>query len=135
MDRTSLSGEAFMVVRADQAPTFTLPGTTITGLTSPARGGSELSTWRLELDPGAASPPHTLTREEVFIQLSGSLQVTLDGEALVLQPGDAVSVAAGRALQVGNPFPGRATAIVCVPAGMEATLADGTQLGTPEWAR
>jgi quercetin dioxygenase-like cupin family protein len=124
-----------MVVRAAEAPTFTLPGTVITGLTSPARGGGELATWRLGMDPGAASPPHSLSGEEVFIQLSGVLEVTVDGASVLLRAGDAVAVAAGRELRVSNPSDERAEAIVCVPAGLRARLADGTELGTPEWAR
>ena len=124
-----------MLVRAADAPVFLLPGTRIVGHTSPSRGARELSTWRLTLDPGASSPAHTLTREEVFIQLSGRMELVLDGEAMVLDPGDAVAVAAGRSLRVSNPFAEPADAIACVPAGMEARLADGTALGTPEWAR
>jgi quercetin dioxygenase-like cupin family protein len=124
-----------MLIRSTEAPTFSLPGTTITGLTSPARGGSELSTWRMSMDPGAASPPHRLSREEVFVQLGGALSISVDGEELILRAGDALAVRAGQDLVVANPFEQRAEAIVCVPAGMEAVLTDGTRLGTPEWAR
>jgi mannose-6-phosphate isomerase-like protein (cupin superfamily) len=124
-----------MVTRASDAPTFTLPGTLITGLTSPVRGGRELSTWRMRMETGAASPPHVLSREEVFVQLHGSLRVTVDGLEVLLEAGDALAVAAGRELQVSNPFADAAEALVCVPAGIEARLLDGTALGTPDWAR
>jgi quercetin dioxygenase-like cupin family protein len=87
------------------------------------------------MDPGAASPPHRLSHEEVFVQLSGELRVTLDGAELVLRPGDALAVPAGGELLVANRSAGIASAIVCVPAAMEAALSDGTPLGTPEWAR
>jgi hypothetical protein len=35
------------VVRAAEAPTFSLPGFRFTGLTAPSRGASELCTWYL----------------------------------------------------------------------------------------
>ena len=43
------------VVRAAEAPTFTLPRVRFVGLTAPSRGASEICTWRLYVEPHAPS--------------------------------------------------------------------------------
>jgi len=124
-----------MIIRATDAPIFTVPGFSIRGLASPARGSKELSSWRLEAAPGASSPAHTLSNEEIFHVLRGALRLTLDDVDTILHAGDAAAVHAGTRLRVSNPFDADAEAVVCVPAGIQAHLLDGTALGTPEWAR
>ena len=54
------------VVRMTDAPTFTVDGFHFVGLTAPSRGATELSTWRLEIEPNAKSGAHWLDHEEVF---------------------------------------------------------------------
>ena len=49
------------VVRTTTAPTFTIGGFHLTGLTAPSRGASELCTWRLEIEPHAKSEAHRST--------------------------------------------------------------------------
>jgi len=123
------------VTRAADAPTFAVPGFHFTGHTAPSRGATELSTWRLRIDPRAASDPHRLDHEEVFIVLEGAMTATVDGEEVALSPGDALAVPAGALLRVSNTSNTPAHAIACLPAGARATLADGHELGTPLWAR
>ncbi len=60
------------VITAHDAPMFDPPGATITGLASPSRGSSDAAAWRVRLQPDCASPPHSLTREEIFIVLDGA---------------------------------------------------------------
>ncbi len=124
-----------MIIRAADAPIFTVPGFSIRGLASPERGSRELSSWRLEAAPGASSPAHRLSNEEIFHVLRGTLQLTVDDVDMVLHAGDTAAVHAGMELRVSNPFDAAAEAVVCVPAGIQAHLSDGTSLGTPEWAR
>ena len=124
-----------MIIRAIDRPTFSASGFTMHGMASPERGSRELSSWRLEAPPGAASPAHTLSREELFIVMQGRLRITIDGVEEVLGPGDAATVHPGRELQVANPFEETAEAIVCIRSDMSAFLADGTPLDTPPWAR
>ncbi|HEU5200283.1 MAG TPA: cupin domain-containing protein [Ktedonobacterales bacterium] len=123
------------IIRAADAPTYTIPGVLFTGLTAPSRGASELCTWRLEVEPGTAGDAHKLNHEEVFILLDGTLTVTVAGEAIHMAEGDALAVPAETLLKVANPGARSAHAIVCVPAGIRATFADGREFGTPPWAQ
>src|SRR3954465_4690654 len=68
-----------MIIRSQDAPTFSAGGTTATGYASPSRGAQSLSVGGDPLAPAESSPPHTLTREEVFLALEGSATATLEG--------------------------------------------------------
>ena len=115
------------IVRAAEAPQFTpQEGFTITALTAPSRGANETCTWRLRVDPGARSGPHT------FVVITGALRVTPDGD--LVEAGGAVTVPAGAPIAVGNPAAEPAEAVVAIRAGFSATMADGTAVGTPPWA-
>lgn len=123
------------VVRMAEAPQFGVEGFRFAGLTSPSRGASEVCTWRLEVEAGARSDPHWLDHEEVFVLLDGTIMVSVAGEGIELHAGDAVSVPPGSLLQLSNSGEQAAHALVCLPAGARATMADGTEVGTPPWAR
>src|SRR3954451_5727886 len=84
-----------MLIRSQDAPTFTQDGTTATGYAAPSRGARDLSLWRVALAPAEASPPHTLSREEVFLALDGAATATLDGADHALTAGDCLIVPAG----------------------------------------
>ena len=120
------------VIRADEAPKFELPGVEFTGLAAPSRGSAGLCTWKLTVQPGAGGgEPHTIDRDEVFMVLSGSVQVTPDGDRL--GPGDAVVVAAGEPIRLSNLGAGTAELYVAITAGFTGTMADGTTI-QPPWA-
>lgn len=123
------------LTRAAQAPHFDLDGFHFLGFTSPSRGATELCTWQLDIDPGAASDAHRLNHEEVFIPLQGTLSIILDGEAIEVTTGDAVAVPAYCMLQVANRGNEAARALVCITAGFRGTYADGRETGTPPWAQ
>jgi mannose-6-phosphate isomerase-like protein (cupin superfamily) len=123
------------IVRAANAPAFTLEGFHFIGLTAPSRGASELCTWRLKIDPQARSEAHWLDHEEVFILLDGAITISIAGEDNELHAGDAISVPARSLLQLTNPYEIAAHALVCLPAGARGTMADGRQVGTPPWAQ
>ncbi|WP_433160606.1 cupin domain-containing protein [Kribbella sp. CA-247076] len=120
------------VIRADEAPKFQLPGVEFTGLAAPSRGSAGLCTWKLAVEPGTGGgEPHTLDRDEVFMVLSGSVQVTPDGEKL--GPGDAVVVPAGEPIRLTNLGAEPAELYVAITAGFTGTMADGTTI-QPPWA-
>ncbi|TDD16785.1 cupin domain-containing protein [Kribbella turkmenica] len=120
------------VIRADEAPTFRLPGIEFTGLAAPSRGSAGLCTWKLTVESGAGGgEPHTLDRDEVFMVLSGSVQVTPDGDKL--GPGDAAVVPAGEPVRLTNLGAGTAELYVAITAGFTGTMADGTTI-RPPWA-
>ena len=121
------------VIRAADAPRFQLHGVEFTGLAAPSRGSAGLCTWRLTVDPGiGGDAPHTLDRDEVFLVLSGSVQVTPDGDKL--EAGDAVVVPAGEPIALTNLGSGTAELYVTITAGFTGTMADGTTI-QPPWAQ
>jgi uncharacterized RmlC-like cupin family protein len=120
------------ILRAADAPRFEIPGVTFVGMASPSRGSDQLCTWKIIVAPNHESgAAHTLDRDEVFMVLSGSIGVA--GE--VLGPGDVLVVPAGDDIEVSNPGEVPAEAMVAIPAGFTATMADGTPIGTPPWAK
>ncbi len=121
------------IIHATEAPRFDLPGLVFTGLASPSRGSSDVCTWRLEIEPGFASPDsHTLDRDEVFMVVSGSIRVGPHAERI--DAGGVAVVAAGTPIQVSNAGDGPAQVMVAITAGFSATTEDGTEIGTPPWA-
>jgi mannose-6-phosphate isomerase-like protein (cupin superfamily) len=121
------------VITAEQAPRFHLPGVEFAGLAAPSRGSADVCTWRITVDPGLESPQsHRLDRDEVFMVVSGGIR--LDPDGALLGPGDAAVVPAGTPIQLSNPGDEPAVVHVVVPAGVTATMADGTEAGTPPWA-
>jgi mannose-6-phosphate isomerase-like protein (cupin superfamily) len=123
------------VVRAAEAPAFTLPGVRFTGLTAPSRGASEICTWHVYVEPHAPSgEPHWLDHEEVFILLEGVLNAVINGEQMSLAAGDALAVPAQARLQISNPGDSPAHALVCISAGFQAFIGE-QRIGTPPWAQ
>ena len=84
-----------MIISSDSAPVFRQEGVTAVGYASPSRGATDLSLWRLSLAPGEASPPHSLSREEVFLALGGSAVATIDGAEHPFADGDCLVVPTG----------------------------------------
>ncbi|MGZ4195797.1 MAG: cupin domain-containing protein [Solirubrobacteraceae bacterium] len=119
------------VITANEAPTFDVGGATITGLASPSRGSADTAAWRVRFDPDRPSPPHALSREEIFIVLEGALtarfgdreETATAGGALILAPGEQFTLVAVHA-------PAEAVCIMSV--GGEA-ISDGVTF-TPPWA-
>ncbi|RZU49382.1 cupin domain [Krasilnikovia cinnamomea] len=122
------------IIRTAQAPRFEVPGVAFTAMAAPSRGSADICTWLLTVEPGLKSPePHTLDADEVFMVVSGTVQLGLDAEPL--GPGDAAVVPAGEPIQVCNPGAQPAEVYVAIRAGFTARTADGTPIGTPPWAQ
>jgi mannose-6-phosphate isomerase-like protein (cupin superfamily) len=121
------------VIRAAEAPKFQMNGVEFTVLAAPSLGSAGLCTWKLTVDPGAGGgEPHTLDRDEVFMVLSGTVQITPDGDKV--GPGDAVVVPAGEPIRVTNLGAETAELHVAITAGFTGTMADGTTI-QPPWAQ
>jgi mannose-6-phosphate isomerase-like protein (cupin superfamily) len=122
------------VITSAEAPRFELPGVEFTGFAAPSRGSRDVCAWRITVAAGLRSEQsHTLDRDEIFLVTAGTLQLAPDGA--VVHAGDAAIVPAGTAIQVSNPGDEPAQAYVTIGAGFTATMADGTQVDTPPWAR
>jgi mannose-6-phosphate isomerase-like protein (cupin superfamily) len=120
------------IIRADQAPTFDLPGVQFTAYAAPSRGSADLCTWQITVAPDQEPTAHTLDRDETFLVLEGRLRINPDGEDL--GPGDVAVVHAGETIAVVNPGSIPARAYVAISAGFTATTHDGQTL-QPPWAQ
>ncbi|NEB79402.1 cupin domain-containing protein [Streptomyces sp. SID14478] len=121
------------VVRASEAVVHELHGVRFVSYAAPGTGSKELAAWRGEIPAGAKGPDHTISREEIFHVLTGSLRLTLDGTAHTLTAGDTAIANAGTTLGLENPTHAPATMWVTTSVGLEAELADGTRMAPP-WA-
>jgi mannose-6-phosphate isomerase-like protein (cupin superfamily) len=115
------------------APTFELPHARFTGLASPSRGSTETCVWRVVLAPGAEPVPHSLTREEIFVAISGNAVATVDGDTHAVGRGDALVVPAGVTFSLGNPGEEPFEAVTVFPVGGQAAM-PGAEPFTPPWA-
>ena len=123
------------VVHAPTAPTHALGGTTFTSLATPSRGGTDdTSLWRVSIAPGTPPTPHSLTREEIFVVLSGSADVIIDASRATARAGDAIVVPPGVPFRLANAADEPLELLCCLPVGGQARLDDGTQF-TPPWAQ
>src|SRR4051794_41966105 len=120
------------VISSSAAPTFEAGGTLVIGLASPSRGSREISAWRLQLAPGAASPEHSLTHEEVFVALSGRAVAKLDGVRHDVGPGDALVVSPGVPFVIATEGDAPFEAVACMRCGGLATVGD--ESFPPPWA-
>ena len=121
------------VNRAADAPKIQMPGVEFTVLAAPSLGSPGLCTWKLTVDAGVVGDaPHTLDRDEVFMVLAGTVQITPDGDKV--GPGDAVVVPAGEPISLTNLGEGKAELHVAITAGFTGTMADGTTV-QPPWAQ
>jgi mannose-6-phosphate isomerase-like protein (cupin superfamily) len=119
------------VITASEAPTFAAGGATITGLAAPSRGSTDTAAWRVRFDADVPSPPHALSREEIFIVLAGAItarfgdreETATAGGALIVPPRQEFTLIARQA---------PADAICVMPVGAQA-IADGAAF-TPPWA-
>jgi mannose-6-phosphate isomerase-like protein (cupin superfamily) len=122
-----------MIISSQDAPVFRQAGVTAVGYASPSRGASDLSLWRLSLAPGEASPPHSLSHEEVFLALAGSALATIDGAEHAFAGGDCLVVPAAEPFTLVAGDAGL-DAVCAMAAGGKATLLPDGPTISPPWA-
>ena len=114
-------------------PTHRLPGATFTSLATPSRGTEDVSVWALRLSPGHPGTPHQLTRQEVFVALSGAASAVVGDERHHVRAGDALVVPAGVPFAIEAVGDQDFEALCCLPVGGQAVIGDGEPF-TPPWA-
>lgn len=122
------------VLTAPAAPTHELAGARFTSLATPSRGSTDTCVWRVELDPGAPAVPHRLTREEIFVVLSGRASVRIGGEQREAATGDTIVVPPDTPFELAAAGPEPLRALCLLPVGGQARMADGEPF-TPPWAQ
>lgn len=121
------------VITAPTAPTHHAGATRFTSLATPSRGSELTCVWQVEVPPEATPVPHLLTVEEVFVVLSGTARVELDGVSSTAAEGDAIVVPPGVPFALGNAGEEDVRLLCCQPVGGQARLLDGEPF-TPPWA-
>ncbi len=121
------------VLTAPTSPTHRLHGTAFTSLATPSRGSTDVSVWTVEIEPGTPATPHRLTREEVFVVLSGRAAVRLDDTNALATPGDAIVVPPDTHFELTNIGDVPLRLLCCMPVGGQARLSDGSVI-TPPWS-
>ena len=122
------------VIHADQAAVHTMHGTSFTAYASPQRGSRELCAWHIEIPGRTTGIRHHVSREEVLYLLSGTVQVSLDGQAEQAAVGDVILVPAGARFGVDNLSDEPATAWVTTSVGLLGVLPDGSWF-SPPWTQ
>jgi mannose-6-phosphate isomerase-like protein (cupin superfamily) len=124
-----------MLIKLHDAPTFDMDGTHVTGYAAPSRGASDTAVWRLRLEAATETPPHSLSREEVFIALAGAATAFIEDRRLEVVAGDALIVPAGVRFVLANGGAEPFEAVACLPVGATGTiLPDGPTMVAP-WAQ
>ena len=121
-------------IAATDATLFSLPGVTFTALAAPSRGANETAAWRLRMAPHTSPHPHRLTREEVFIVLSGQAQAQVGDARHTLGAGCALVVPPNTAFALSNPYDEAFEAIAMLPVGGRAIIGDEAPF-VPPWAQ
>jgi mannose-6-phosphate isomerase-like protein (cupin superfamily) len=122
------------VITAPTAPIHSLPGARFTSLATPQRGSADTSVWRVEIAPGTPATPHQVTREEVFVVLSGRARVRLGSQLAQASTGDAIVVPRDTPFEISADGDEPLQALCCMPVGGQARLADGSTF-VPPWAQ
>lgn len=114
------------------ADEFEAHGSRFTSFLRTTRGASTLCAWRLDVAPNLEGVAHCPNHEEVILLLKGRLNVTLDGERQIVDPGAVIHVPAGSELRVDG-GPDGATAWVTTTVGLTASVGEATM--APPWAQ
>jgi quercetin dioxygenase-like cupin family protein len=120
-------------VSATDAPEFRIPGVMFSGLASPSRGATEVSVWRVTLDPRNVGGTHQLTREETIVATDGAAIATLNGVEYALVVGSAIIVPPHVDFSLSNPHDVPFEAIAVLPVGGQARIGNAAPF-TPPWA-
>jgi len=120
------------LIRAEEAPSFTVDSLTVTGLAAPSRHASETCVWRLRVEPESSGVEHSVDREEIFVALQGAADFVVAGTITTVVAGDAYVVPADTPFTLvvrDLPF----EAVCVLPVGGRATVTGGEPF-VPPWA-
>ncbi|WP_067710542.1 cupin domain-containing protein [Nocardia yamanashiensis] len=122
------------LIKSADAPVFEGPGMRAVGLAAPSRGSTENSVWRFTLNPGNPGHEHAVSREEIFIALSGRGSITIDGETRDFAAGDALVIPAHTVFRLSVPGDEPLEAVAILPVGAYAQAPGGDPV-SPPWAQ
>jgi mannose-6-phosphate isomerase-like protein (cupin superfamily) len=110
-----------VVNQRDAVPFTTVDGSTIRELLAHRNSAiRQQSLAEARLAPGAATiPHHHAVTEEIYYILSGSAEMTLDGETRPVGPGDAIAIPPGRRHTIRNTGPAELVFLCTCAPGYE----------------
>lgn len=119
------------IVRASNARITATPNATMTTLASPTLSESNTSLWIVEMKRGASGPLHSMSSDQVWHLLSGSVTCEIDGESIALEPGDTLRISGG----VNRQFRAQSDArlLVSGASDAEASTDNGVTSVVPGW--
>ncbi|MGW0432845.1 cupin domain-containing protein [Micromonospora sp. NPDC003197] len=123
-----------IVISETEDRTTTTPGGVMTALAGPTQGSTELSTWRVRMAPDGQGPVHSIDREQVWMLLTGSVSIAVDGTARTVSAGQAAVLPAGVVRQV-TVDEGPVEALVCMPIGGQAFVPGNDEPRQLPWAQ
>jgi quercetin dioxygenase-like cupin family protein len=117
-----------IIVRAGNIEMMRTPGTATGSLASPGRGAMEVLVLRQRMEPGGQNPLHSHDREEVMIQVAGTVTVTVAGDVAQISSGDVLIIPALAVHQVANTGATPAEWLLAAQAGMRFFSPAGEEL-------
>jgi quercetin dioxygenase-like cupin family protein len=123
-----------LVITESDEHTTTTPNGAMTALATPSLGTAELSTWRVRMPAGARGPVHSVDREQLWLPVDGTFEITIDGAAHTAVAGQVAIIPAGVVRQI-RPVDGPAEAVVCMAAGGVASVPGETATRPLPWAQ
>lgn len=122
------------IVNHRDIPTFELQGNLMIGVATPTRGAAQVEAWYTTLAPGAATPLHVHTTEEVVVVLRGRGQVqfgetsqSFEAPCTLIAPHDVPH-------QIMNTGAEPLEAVAAMPIRSSIRTVDGQELDLP-WRR
>ena len=117
------------MVRSRDVEMLRTPGGMATGcLASLGRGAREILVLRQRQAPGGQNPPHMHDREEIMIQVAGTVTVTVDTQPVQLSAGDTLIVPPHAVHQVVNTGEAQAEWLLAAPAGLRFFSTAGEEI-------
>jgi len=120
------------IVRNDELPVHHLPGLIHRTVAGYAQGVSSMEVWHQIMAPGAQTPVHRHACEEVILVLSGSGQLTLEGEVSAFQANSTLIVPPDAVHQLTNTGRGELVLVAALgTAPVRVRTATGDPLPVP----
>jgi quercetin dioxygenase-like cupin family protein len=97
----------------------------MTGMAAPSRGSSEISVWKVHIEPGAPGPLHRVDHEIVLVVLEGAASVLVDGVTYDVPAGDSFIIPANTERHLTNTGSQPCELISVMPAAGRSKRSDG----------
>ncbi len=119
------------IVRAGNARITATPNATMTTLASPTVNESKTSLWIVEMQSGAAGPLHTMSSDQVWHLLTGTVSCEIAGEIITMEAGDTLRISGG----VNRQFQAESDARLLVSGASDAVAStdNGATSVVPGW--